>query len=450
MRTSAKTKAVAGEVKMPRFEVHTTAEGLTIHAAKRGPLPLVAVRLILRCGSAEDPAGKEGLADFTVRLMRRGTEKLSADAINEEVEFVGASLGMGSAEDSISFGTTTPSEHFEAMLDVLGQIVREPSFPEAEFVTAKSRTLAQHANDLDDPGTVADRAFLRALWGDHPYGHEIGGGEKSVQDFKRDDVVRFYREHLGPKIATLIVVGDVDPKVVFRAAERAFAGWSGGPELTVVPPPRLTPAASGQVIVVDKPEQTQSQVRMGTMGFAKGAPDLFPARVMNMALGEGFTSRLVNEIRVNRGLSYGVGSHFETLRAGGTFSISTFTKTSSTREIIEVALAETEKVRKRGITAVELQRAKTYLAGLFPLRLETNEALAGARAEIVLYGLGEDWVERYRERVHAVTLPQARAVAARYCFPEPPAIVVVGKADQIRKQVSRFGEVKVWTLAEVA
>jgi zinc protease len=209
-------------------------------------------------------------------------------------------------------------------------------------------------------------------------------------------------------------------------------------------------AASGQVIIVDKPEQTQTQVRLGGMGFAKGTPELFPARVMNMALGEGFTSRLVNEIRVNRGLSYGVGSHFETLRAGGTFSISTFTKTSSTKEILEVALAETAKVRKGGITASELLRAKTYLAGLFPLRLETNEALAGARAELLLYGLGEDWIERYRERVHAVTLAQAREVAGKYLFAQPPAIVVVGNAKQVRKQVSRLGEVKVWSLAEVA
>lgn len=450
MRATAKRAAGAGEVKMPRFEVHTTKEGLVVHAAQRGPLPLVAVRLILRSGSTDDPPGKDGLADFTIRLMRRGTEKLTADAINEEVEFVGASLGMGSAEDSISFGTTTPSEHFEAMLSVLGQIVREPSFPEAELETARSRTLAQLANDLDDPGTVADRAFLRALWGDHPYGHEIGGAEKSVKGFTRDDVVSFHREHLGPRIATLIVVGDVDPKRVFRAAERAFAGWRGGPELTQVPPAGPVAAGAGQVIVVDKPEQTQAQVRLGGMGFAKGAVDLFPARVMNMALGEGFTSRLVNEIRVNRGLSYGVGSHFDTLRAGGTFSISTFTKTASTKEIIDVALAETEKVRKRGITASELARAQTYLAGLFPLRLETNEALAGARAEILLYDLGEDWVERYRERVHAVTLAQARQVAGRYLFAEKPAIVVVGNAAQIKKQVGRFGEVKVWSLSEVA
>lgn len=449
MKAQAK-QAKAGEVKMPPFEVHTTKSGLTVHAARRGPLPLVAVRLILRSGSTVDPVGKEGLADFTVRLMRRGTERLTADAINEAVEFVGASLGMGSAEDSISFGTTTPSEHFEPMLSVLGQVVREPSFLAAEFETAKSRTLAQHANDLDDPGTVAERAFLRALWGDHPYGHEVSGGERSVQGFTREDVVRFHKEQLGPRIAMLIVVGDVDPKVVFRAAERAFAGWTGGPEQAPPPKPRTVAAASGQVIIVDKPEQTQTQVRLGGMGFAKGTQELFPARVMNMALGEGFTSRLVNEIRVNRGLSYGVGSHFETLRAGGTFSISTFTKTSSTKEILEVALAETAKVRKRGITATELLRAKTYLAGLFPLRLETNEALAGARAELLLYGLGEDWIERYRERVHAVTLAQAREVAGKYLFAQPPAIVVVGNAKQIRKQVSRLGEVKVWSLAEVA
>ena len=448
MKRQVKPSAT-GEVKLPRFDHEQTPEGLDVYAAQRGPLPLVAIRLVIRAGSAQDPVGQEGLSDFTVRLMRRGTASFTAEALNDEVEFAGASLGMGSSEDTLSVAITTPQEHLFPMMRVIGSLVREPTFPEAELETARERLLAQLANDLDDPGHVAERALTRAIWGDHPYGHEVSGHTASVRDFTRDDVVRFHEERIGPRIASLIVVGAAKPAEVFSAAREAFAGWSGGPKEVAPLPGREKPARAGEVIVVDKPEQTQSQVRLAGMGFKKGHPDVFPARVMNIALGEGFTSRLVEEIRVKRGLTYGVGSHFDTLAAAGTFGVSTFTKTESTAQIIQVALQELAKVRKAGITAPELKRAKTYLAGLFPMRLETNESLAAAKAEILLYGLGDDWIERYRERVHEVTLPRAKEVAARYLFAEPPVLVVVGNAEKAQKQVERFGKVQVVPLTEV-
>jgi zinc protease len=446
----AKRSAQTAGVKMPPFEQDTTPEGLQIHAAQRGPLPLVALRLIIRAGSAFDPKGKEGLSDFTVRLLRRGAGSLDAEALNEAVEFAGTSLGLGSAEDFVSIGITTPAEHLAEMLRIMGLLVREPRFDEKELATARERTIAQQTNDLDDPGHVADRMLTRAVWGAHPYGHEINGTPSSVRTFTREDCVRFHRERIGPKVATLIVVGAARPAEVFRAAREAFAGWTGGPASVEAPPPIEKLAREGAVILVDKPEQTQTQLRLASMGFKKGHPDLFAARVMNISLGEGFTSRLVDEIRVKRGLTYGVGSHFDALAAGGTFGVSTFTKTESTAQIIQVARTVIEKVRKGGLSPKEVTNAKTYLAGLYPLRLETNEALAGAKAEMVLFGLGDDWVERYRERVHVVTPKQVKEVAARYLFPADPVLVAVGNAEKAKLQLKRFGDVEVVRLPEVA
>ena len=448
-RTATPRKAAStGALTLPTLHESTTSSGLQVIAAERGPLPLVSMRLVLRAGSATDPAGKHGLADFTARLLRRGTRRLTAQAIDETVEFVGASLGVGVGEDTMSIAITTQAEHFAQMMGVLGQLVREPTFPQSEVDDARERALAQFANDLDDPSVIADRAMVRALWGDHPYGHDVGGSKRTVSTFTRDDVVRFHQERMGPKVAMLVVVGAVKPERVAAAAEEAFAGWVGGPDAPPVVPPLKKIPGAGRVLVVDKPDQTQSQVRLGGPGFRMGHEDYFPATAMNIALGGGFTSRLMNEIRVNRGLTYGVSAWFDAMNAGGAYVLSTFTKTASTREIIDVAMAEIGGVREKGLKPRELADAQTYLAGLYPLRTETNESIAGSIADTRLHGLGDDWVEKFRDRLRAVTPKQVAAAAKKYCYAEPPAVVVLGRAEAVKKLLKGLGPITVVPASE--
>lgn len=429
-------------LRLPAIHESTTSSGLKVLAAERGPLPLVAARLVIRAGSAVDPADKHGLADFTARLLRRGTAKMSADEIDETIEFVAASFSVGSSEDVLSLFVTTPAEHFPAMLSMLGQLVREPSFPEREVELARERALAGFANDLDDPSSIADRAFTRALWGSHPYGHDIGGSSAHVKTFTRDDLVRFHKEHIGPKVSLLTVVGAVSPQQVVEEAEKAFAGWEGGPDA----PPELPPAdqvAAGRILLVDKPDQTQTQVRIGGPGFRVGHPDYFPSTTMNNALGGGFTSRLVNEVRVERGLTYGIQSYFDMMNAGGVFGITTFTQTDRTREMLDVTLGEVAKVRESGITPDELKKAQRYLAGLYPLRTETNESVAAVISDIRVHGLGDDWVEKFRERLMAVKPTETVEVARKYLFPQTPLIVLLGRAAEVKKHLQGLGPVTV-------
>lgn len=441
---AGKAPAEVKDIKLPAAERFVTKDGLQVVAVKRGQLPLIAIRLVSRGGSSTDPKSKRGIADFTARLMRRGTAKMTADQIDEAVEFVGATLSVGVGEDVFGCGATTPAEHLDRILDVMGQVIREPSFPENEVQSAKKRLLAQLSSQLDDAGAVADRAFARAIWGaGHPYAHESHGHRKDIESFTREDLVRFHRERLGPRVSTLYVVGAVDLSKLKLSVERAFAGWTGGPAEPPAVPEMTNLLNAGKVIVIDKPEQTQAQVRIAGPGFARGNPDTFPVTVLNTALGGGFTSRLVNEVRVNRGLSYGVGSHFAGLKAGGYFEISTFTKTASTKEIIQVCLEEVKKARDKGINARELNTAKTYIAGLYPLRFETNEAVAGALADLEVYGLGAEWIETYRSKLAAVTAKDTQTVAKKYLLADKPLIVVVGKASEIVPQLKGFGPVEV-------
>ena len=447
-RRAAPRSSVKG-VRLPEFKEFDTSGALRVIFAARGPLPLITLQLSLPAGSAVDAKGKQGLADFTASLLRRGTRKRTADQINEAVEFCGASLSCGADEDFLSLRITSPSEHLKPMLEIVAELVRWPTFPKKEVDLARDRLLAQLANDLDDPGLVADRALLRALSGEHPYGHDVVGTARYVRSFTRKDVVAFHRATFGPRMALLVITGYADAGEVRALAERFFGAWHGGPERSPSLPPLERPAMPGRTVLVDKPEQTQSQVRIGGIGFRKGSPDVFAASLMNTVLGGSFTSRLMEAIRVNRGLSYGVSSGFERLMAGGWFSVSTFTKTETTRAIIDVAFAELEKMRNHGPTAQELQAAKTYLGGLFPLRFETNDAVAGAIAEIRLYNLGDDWVERYRERLAQVSLDEVRQVARKYLLSAPPTLVVVGNAGAVKKQLVGLGPVKVMQASEL-
>src|SRR5262249_26150695 len=188
-----------------------------------------------------------------------------------------------------------------------------------------------------------------------------------------------------------------------------------------------------------------SQVRIAGPAYRRGAPVQFAAQVVNVTLGAGFTSRLVREVRVRRGLSYGVGSSFDTLRVGGLFSVSSFTKVETTGALLGVMRAEVERMRRRGPTPAEVGKAQRYLAGLFPLRTETNESLASVLADMALYGLGDDWLDRYRDRVRSVTRAEAAAAAARACFCGPRLAVVVGPAEQLRSTLEPLAPVDVVT-----
>jgi zinc protease len=437
-------------LKVPPDEVHTLASGLTVHLVPRGQLPLVAVRLVIRAGSAFDPPGRLGVADFAARLCRRGAGDLTADQINDTVEYVGASLGGFANEENVVMALSTPSAHLRGMLEVFAKVVLAPEFPEAELELARRRHLASLANDLDDPGSLADRALGRAVWGDHPYGHEAVSGRADVERLTRDDLLRVHQERLGPRVAHLYVIGAFEPRQTLRWITAAFGGWCGGPEAPPAIPAWAGLPHAGEVVIVDKPDQTQVQVRVGAVGVRRGHADHFPLTLVNTTLGGGFTSRLVTQIRVKRGLSYGAGCAFEMLSGAGTFGFSSFTRTASVPTLLDVALGEIELMRERGPSARELATVQRYICGLYPGRLETNEAVAGALADVVHYGLDGEWIQSYRERISAVTVKTAARAAREHLFQGPARVVVlVGKASQLQKPAARFGPVRVLRPADL-
>jgi zinc protease len=414
---------------------------MQVVVAERPGIPLAAARLVLRGGSALDPDGRAGLAHLVALTARRGTRRRTGPEIDLAVESLGAELGAGVDEDATYLGLSAPVEALPRCLDILADVATAPTFPPAEVLRLRRREIASLAHDLDEPAVVADRAMLQAAFGRHPYGHPPEGRVRELEASRRADVKAFHERHFRPSAAILVVVGNAPAGEVLALVRARFGRWSApdGASIAIAPP--APPRRS--VVVVDKPDVTQSQVRIASAGFARRSPDYFPGIVASAILGGGFTSRLMEAIRVNRGLSYGVRSRFATSGSGGIFFVSTFTKVETTAEVVDVTLEETARFCEGGPSPDELERLQSYLCGLFPLSLETHDQLAEKLADLALFDLPDEEVSHFRERIRAVTPEACREVGRRYFPLDGRVVVAVGPARRIARSLERFGPVTV-------
>lgn len=425
----------------PALAEERLGNGASLVVARRPGIPLVAVRLVLSVGAALDPADGHGTAHLTAIACRRGTRRLGGRALDRAVESLGAELGSGADEDASFFGLSAPSEHLPRLLELVAQVVTEPVFPAAEVDRLRRRELAGLRHLLDEPGAVADRALVRSAYGSHPYGHPADGTSAHLRRLSRAALARYHRRWYGPGAATLVVVGDVEAGRTLARGRRLLSRWR--PEAD--PPPLLAPPrrAARRVVVVDRPDLTQTQLRIGVAALPRRTADYFAAAVANAAFGGGFTSRLVQAIRVDRGLSYGVRSRFSMSRAGGMFFISSFTRNEAAPELLEVAFAEARRFADEGPGAEELDRARAWLAGIHPLSLETHEQVAERIADLRLYGLEVSEVTEYAARVQAVSAEDCRRVARAHFPGDDGVVVAVGPARLLTRSLERFGPVEV-------
>ncbi len=433
--------APVGSIRLPPLHEERLDNGAVVVVAQRPGVPLVAVRLVVSAGAALDPARGHGLANLVAQVARRGTAHRTGRQIDDRIESLGSELGAGSDEDATYFGLSAPAEFLPELLDVVVDVATGPVFPPKEWERLRRREVAGLAHVLDEPGAVADRAMIDAVYPGHPYGHPTDGRARHLSALRRADAVAFHRRWFAPAATTLVIVGAVDPPAALAVARRKLGRWRA----RCAPAPAIPPGAPvpRRVVVVDKGDVTQTQVRIASLALPRANPEYFPALVANAVFGGGFTSRLMEEIRVNRGLSYGVRSRFAMSRATGIFFVASFTKVETTAELVQVTLDEAERFAVDGPREEELERSKSYLSGLFPLSIETHEQVAEKIADLRLYGLPLEDVTGYRERVRAVTAEQCREVARRHFPLSRGVIVAVGPAKQVARALDRFGPVTV-------
>lgn len=434
---------VVAPLRLPPIAEETLPNGLSVVTATRKDLPLVAVRLVLQSGAARDPKGKEGVASLTGSVLRRGTKERSGDQIDDGIESIGGLLGVDVGAESTSIAVTVPSEHVATALEIVADLARAPSFPKKQVDQSRRQVLAHLQNELDDPSALADRALVEYFYGkNHPFGHPIEGRTASVKTLERADVVAFHKATYTPAGAMLIFVGDMDPAQAKALATKFFADWKGK---ALEPLALEAPAAPNgfDVLLVDKADATQAQVRAVVPGLARKDPAYYPATVANTIVGGGFTSRLVDEVRVNRGLSYSVGTRLVAMREFGAISFSTFTKTETVREILDVSFGVMDAFREKGPTADEVEKARRYVIGLYPGRVESIDHFAEALASARLTGIPFTEIAEYRGKVASVVPDAASVVARRWPSKQGAKVVVVGAASKIRPQLEGLGKVTV-------
>lgn len=435
------------EVRLPTIVRETLPNGLRLVVARTSELPLVEMTVMIGAGSAQDPPGQDGVATLTAAAVTRGAGPLDAEALAVAVESLGGTLTAVGGTDGTVVSAEFLADDLDRGLDLLRLVLREPRFDTDEVRRARDEQLAGLLAALEEPAQIAERCFAAFLYGSYPYGRPQEGRRASVERLGRRDVVRFWERHYRPNNAIMVLVGDVAPEEALAKLRGAFASWQPHPGAVPVragPPPAVTAL---RVLLVDKPDATQAQIRSGAPALARNAPELLAAQVANTLLGGGFSSRLIEELRVKRSLTYGASSAFVARLTGGDFRMATFSKTATAVETLELLLATAEEFRTRPIERRALDRAKAYLRGQFPLRVETPDALAGRLAEIEFFGLPRDELETYRGRVAAVTPAVASDVARRWIPPrDRQAVVVVGPAAELRAPLeARYGPVQVVT-----
>lgn len=435
--------ASAQEIELPPIKKTTLDNGLELIIIEHHELPVVAFRLVLKSGSACDPKDKSGLANLTAGLLRKGTQTRTATQIAEEIDFVGGSLGAGSGLDATYATCQLLTKHFDVGLELLHDVVLNPTFKEDEIERLRKQTLASMKQQKDDPGTVAEKKFREFLFGGHPYGMPSQGTEEGLSVITGDDVANFHRTHFVPNNAILAVVGDVKTEEALGKVKAKFSGWASGE----IPSPSVSepPAIQGrQILLVDKPDLTQTYVQVGHLGIERKSPDYFAVKVMNYILGGGdFSSRLMEQVRSKRGLTYGISSGFDANRLRGAFVVDTFTQNDSTAAAISAIIEEIEKIRIGGVTDKELKETKSFYTGYFPLQFETPSQIATLILLVEQYDLDEDYLKDYRKNISAVTKGDVLRVAQKYLDPDNLKLVVVSKADDVKSSLEPLGSLRV-------
>jgi predicted Zn-dependent peptidase len=443
----ASVALAADELRLPAVTRTTLPNGLRVVVAEYHELALFDVTVFVGAGAAQDPPGKEGVAMLTASALKRGVDGMSAEELAEKIESLGGVIGAQAGTDATVVTAEFLSRDLTAGLDLLRRVLREPELAREEVRRARDEQVANIVAELEEPGVIAERCFAPWLYARHPYSLPVDGRRDSVADLGRGDVRDFYDRWYRPNDTILVLVGDVKADDAVRRIEAAFGDWKPRPDAVATRAGAPERVSGRRVLLVDKPDATQTQIRIGNVAMARRDPDLLSSQVANTILGGGFTSRLIEELRVKRSLTYGASSAFIARRVGGDFRIQTFTKTPTTVETLRLALDVLADFRNRPPDPKQVDKAKTYMRGQFPIRLESPEAIAMRLAEIEFNDLPPDELETYRGRVAAVT-PALAGEMARAHMPSPDevAITVVGKASEIRAPLeAAFGPVTVVT-----
>ena len=440
----------APDVVLPALQEFTLDNGLRVLLMEKRDVPLVQLNLLIGAGTVRDPEAEPGLASMTAAMLDEGAAGRAALEIADAFEMLGARFGVGAGTHTASMSLRVPSQRLAEALRIAADVMLRPDFPAAELDRLREERLTSLVRRYDEPNAIAGSLFSQTLYGaEHPYGRDDAGTAASLRAMTPADLREFHGQYYSPANTTAIIVGDIDRGAAERLLEDAFGEWPR----TDVRRETIADAAQvrGRVIyLVDKPGSAQSVVQLGRIGVPRSTDDYFALEVMNVILGGSFTSRLNQNLREDKGYSYGARSGFGWLPFAGPWSASAAVQTQSTGPAIAEFMKELRGMHEP-IPADEIERARNFLAMRYPAGFQSVAGIAGRLAELVQYGLPADYFNRYVANVLAVTKEDVERVAREYIDPENVAIFVVGDREVIEQQVRdlNLGDIRFLEVTDV-
>lgn len=410
----------------PEVARHTLPNGLRVLVAPMRRLPIVTTLALVDAGAVVDPAGQEGLTSLMARTLDEGSGAMGGAELTDRFESLGTVFEASADWESTVARVTVTPDRLEEAFALFTQVLRAPSFPDADVARRRDERLDDLAQQLAEPRGLADMRYTGLLYAPGArYGRPIGGAAPSVAALTADAVRQHHARYVGPQTTTLIVVGDITPEAAFALVERRLGDWrvdtapASAADVDRARAPR-------EVVVVAKPEAPQSELRVGHVGVPRGHPDYLAIVVMNAILGGLFSSRINLNLRERHAFTYGASSGFDWRRAAGPFVVSTAVQSDVTARAVEEILKEIAAMRAAAPSEQEVSLATDYLAGVFPIRYETTAAVAGALAGSVAFNLPEDWFATYRDRIQAISARDVHDAARAQLSPEKLWVVAVG------------------------
>jgi len=437
--------AAARPFHFPQAATRTLANGLRVFVITDHRQPAIAARMVLpSAGAIRDPEGLAGAASMTANMLTQGTGKRSAQEIAQAIDFVGGTIRAQADSDGTNVTVNVVKKDFDLGMDLLSDVVLHPAFKKEELDRQRQQLLSGMQVEYNDAGFLAQAVFSRAVFGDSPYGLPDEGTPDSARKMDPEALEQFHDTWYVPNGALLGLAGDITPESAFAAAEKYFGGWPKKelPKMRLAAP---APAQGLHIFVIDKPDAVQTQIRVGRLGIQRNDADYIPLLVTNRIFGGGYNSRLNTEVRVNKGLTYGARSLFESYRYTGAFAAGTYTRTEATVEATKLVVDLIGRMGTGGATKQELDFARDYLAGVYPIQSETAEQVADRVLEVAEYGLPADYNDTYQQKILGVGPEEVKRLAGRYFDAKNLDIVLAGNASKFRDDLKKALPDAQWT-----
>ncbi|MBA2501121.1 MAG: insulinase family protein [Chitinophagaceae bacterium] len=431
----------AQDFKLPAYQQFTLKNGLKVFLVEQHEVPTISVSVIMPAGAIYD-GEKAGLASLTATALKHGTKNFPKALLDEELDFIGASVNTYASKESAGLSATFAAKDRNKVLNIIQELLTAPVFDTAEFSKEKSRTLVQLEQAKESPRAVIGSYFDKFLYGDHVYGNIISGTVNTVSGLSTKDLQNFYAINYIPNGSAIAIAGDFNSKEMKDAVTKLFSGWKKGNQSgTDMAKQTISKPVNNRVLLINKDDAKETTFYIGAPGISRNNPDYVSVEVINTLFGGRFTSMLNDELRVNTGLTYGARSGFSPLKNGGSFSISTFTAKETTEQAIDKALEVLQALHQKGVDETSLTSAKNYVKGQFPPRYETSSQLASLMTQMFWYNFDESFINNFQKNVDGLTVTKAKEIIATYFPKDKLQFVMVGRSADIKKLVEKYGPV---------